>query len=284
MSRSCLIDQTAAGYGSCFLQLAVTKPSIWIPCVLLLADPATGVAAGQGVLVYQRDQVQGGDHWRLRTVRGTVHVWRPSGHEPRTCGAVVYVHGHGSSADRSWKRSRLATQFEQSGRNALFVVPDAPAAKGEWARWPSINQLLEAVAARTGLRRSTGAVVVVAHSSGFRTAASWILDGRVHEIILLDGFHGGRDKFDAWLRRRPDNRLTLVAARSSVLADAWLRRLPRIQVRRRARVPSADDLTTEELSASVLYLRSQFDHERMVRCGQVLPLLLNQTRLGPSLW
>jgi len=265
--------------------LLVTKAGIWILCVVSWwATPATGTAAGRGILVHQRDRVRGGDHWRLLTDRGTVHVWRPSGHEPRTSGAVVYVHGHGSSADHSWKRARLASQFEQSGRNALFVVPDAPARQGERIRWPSIDRLLETVAARTGLRRPTGAVVVVAHSSGFRTAASWILDDQVHEIILLDGFHGGRDRFDAWLRRRPDNRLTLVAARSSVLADAWLRRLPRIEVRRRARVPIADDLTTEELSASVLYLRSQFGHERMVRCGQVLPLLLNQTRLGPSLW
>jgi len=248
----------------------------------LVALPSPGWTSGRGVLVEKRDQVGGGDHWRLLTERGAIHIWRPSGYDPETSGTVVYVHGYGSSADRSWRSSGLVAQFRKSGRNALFVVPDAPGRRGQELTWLSARELLDTIAARTGVRRPAGAVVVAAHSSGFRTAAAWTLDPQVREIILLDGFHGSREAFDAWLRRRNDNRLTLVAARSRVLAEAWLRGVHR--VRRRGRVPKVDDLTAAEASASVLYLRSQFSHEAMVRCGRVLPLLLAQTRLAPSLW
>jgi pimeloyl-ACP methyl ester carboxylesterase len=255
---------------------------LWI-LVCLLVAPSTSAAAGRGVLVYKHDQVGGGDHWRLLTDSGAIHVWRPSGYDPETSGTVIYVHGYGSSADRSWKSSKLVSQFHKSGRNALFVVPDAPRRRGQELTWASTRELLGTVAARTGVKRPAGAVVVVAHSSGFRTAAAWTLDPRVREIILLDGFYGSREAFNAWLQRRPDNRLTLVAARSRVLADAWLRAgVPK--VRRRKWVPRSDDLTAAEVTASVLYLRSQFSHEAMVRCGRVLPLLLAQTRLASSLW
>ena len=73
----------------------------------------------------------GGEHVRIATKRGPVHVWRPAGYDPLTAGIVLYVHGYYTTSDKAWAEHRLAEQFAASGRNALFIVPRAPWRCGE---------------------------------------------------------------------------------------------------------------------------------------------------------
>src|SRR5262249_8267144 len=105
---------------------------------------ATAAAHGETVL--------GGEHWRLGTSRGTVHVWRPEGYDWRSAGVVVYIHGYYTSADSSWNDDRLANQFHESRRNALFIVPEAPSSGEDPVVWPSLDSLLITVQRETRTR------------------------------------------------------------------------------------------------------------------------------------
>ncbi|MBU4242682.1 MAG: hypothetical protein KKF52_05625, partial [Nanoarchaeota archaeon] len=245
----------------------------------LVSPAATAAPVPRGVVVYQRDALLEGIHVRLNLPPGVVHLWQPPGYDPATAGLVVYVHGFGSSADRAWRGSHLARQFLASRRNALFVVPDSPSGAGQRLAWPRLSELL-AVVARTDLALpEAGAhVVLVGHSSGHRTVARWIADPAVAEVLLLDGFASQRRVFASWLRRSLAHRLVLVGARANGPARAWLQQLsPRLARRARDTVPR--QLSGPEASVAVLYLRSQYGHVQMVRGQQVIPLLVNQSRL-----
>jgi pimeloyl-ACP methyl ester carboxylesterase len=249
-----------------------------VVCALLLVA-GTAQARSAGVMVYKRATLERGVHWRIQTARGAVHVWQPPGYQARTAGLVVYIHGLGSSADHAWRQSRLAARFLASGRNALFIVPEGPRSRGNRVTWPDLEQLLRTVVVRTEARRPSGHVVVVAHSSGYQTAAQWTRHRRLKEIILLDGLYGRQQAFTRWLARDGDCRLVLVAARSRGMAEAWIDELPFVE--RRERIPTrAGQFRAEELKAQLLYLRSQYGHTEMVRVSTVLPVLLGASRLG----
>src|SRR5690349_5160861 len=49
---------------------------------------------GEGVVI--------GDHARLETPRGPVHVWTPRGYDPETAITVIYVHGYQIDVDEAW--------------------------------------------------------------------------------------------------------------------------------------------------------------------------------------
>src|SRR5688572_19060357 len=119
------------------------------------------------------DRAEGGWHWRLQTHAGALHVWIPAGYDARTAGVVVHLHGFNTEVDDAWVRQRLARQFRQGGRNAMYVVPQA--ARGGWEHigWPSVAALLGAVqGARIPVPR--GDVVLVGHSGAFRTISEWL--------------------------------------------------------------------------------------------------------------
>ena len=265
----------------------VPRSAALLTLLVSLTPVGTAAAAApipRGVVVYQRDTLLQGIHVRLNLPLGVVHLWQPPGYDPASAGLVVYVHGFGSSADRAWRGSHLAHQFLASRRNALFVVPDCPSSAEQRLAWPRMSQLL-AVVARTDLALpEAGAhVVLVGHSSGHQTVARWITDPTVAEVLLLDGFASQRRVFAAWLRHSPAHRLVLVGARADGPARAWLRQLsPRLARRARDTVPA--QLSGPEASVALLYLRSQYGHVQMVRSQRVIPLLVNQTRLGPLMW
>jgi len=240
-----------------------------------------GPAASAGVLVHHYDQLHEGEHWRVVTPRGPVHLFRPSDHDPTSAGIVVFMHGHGTTADRSWTTARLASQFAASRANALCVVPEGPQRAGEPVVWPRLDELLVAAAGRAGIELPAGPVVLVGHSSGFHSVTAWMSDPRVVEVILLDGLYGREEELAAWLATSRSHRLILVAERSRSVAEAWVRLVP--GARELGYVPRyLDELTLEERAAPVLYLRSQVGHSEMVTGRAVLPLVLSLTRLAAS--
>ena len=87
------------------------------------------VAAGMALLMCMIFQGaaradDGGRHRRITTARGPVHVWQPSATLSAQSGIVVYVHGLYIDADDAWREHDLGEQFERSGRDAIFIVPD----------------------------------------------------------------------------------------------------------------------------------------------------------------
>jgi hypothetical protein len=227
-------------------------------------------------------EAAGGATWRIGTPRGAVLVWRPAGYRPQDAGVVVYLHGYFTTVDQAAGEHRLFEQFRDSGRNALFIAPEAPAWNGEESVWPELAPLLEEVARRTGLTLPRGPLVVSAHSGGFRTVVLWLGEQRVEEILLLDGLYRYEDRFRAWLELGLPGayrRLVLVGdeTQSSVAllaattpGAAVLQEVPPLRV----------GLTGAARTARLLAIRSQHPHMAIIESGEVLPVLLRSTRLA----
>ena len=227
------------------------------------------------------DHVAGGDHWRLETTRGPVHVWRPDGYDPATAGTVLYVHGYYTSVDETWAADQLADQFARGGRNALFVVPEAPSGAEDDVLWDRLEDLVRVVLAGTGLERPPGPLVTIGHSGAFRTLLPWLASPRVDQIVLLDALYGDVRPFRDWLNAaqgRPVNRMIVVAAETVANAELLLRTF-KGGARRDAIPDSETDLDPRERRARLLYFKSQYTHEELVTDGKVLSLLLRLTPL-----
>lgn len=225
----------------------------------------------------------GGEHLRLETERGPIHVWRPADYDPRTAGTVVYVHGYFTSVDQTWAEDHLAAQFEASGRNALFIAPQSPQSMEDQVPWTSLEALLRTVDRTLPFRLPRGPLVVVGHSGAFRTILYWLRDPRVRYVILLDGLYRGQREFRYWLCSSAgarSHRLVLVADETSQESDRFARRIPGT-ARRRSIPEKLPDFTPREIRAPLLYLRSQYEHVDIVSAGKVIPLVLKLTALKP---
>ena len=223
----------------------------------------------------------GGEHLRLETAQGIVHLWQPADYDPATGGLVIYVHGYFANVDQAWREHALAQQFSRSRENALFVAPEAPAREREPVRWTSLQALLDAVSRERPLPK--GPLVVMGHSGAFRTILPWLSDRRLRHLVLLDGLYGRELPFHAWLRRgRGPSRkqLVVVASETSRKAERFAARY-RAAARRPAIPEDASQFTRKERSAPVLVMRSQYEHMDIVTNGLVIPLLLQLMPLPP---
>lgn len=224
-----------------------------------------------------------GEHTRLETEHGPLHIWIPRNYDSRSAGMVIYIHGYFTSADQTWTDDHLAEQFQESGRNALFLAIDAPKSNFEDVAWKSLGELLRTVQDRTPIPLPHGPLVVIGHSGGFRTILLWLHDPRVQYVILLDGLYAGLADYRFWLRPHPwakPHRMILVAS------DTWRRsnqlaRSTRGAVRRSIIPTQASSFTALETHARLLCLRSQYDHMEMISNGKVIPVLLQITPLKP---
>jgi len=153
---------------------------------------------------------------RIETPKGPIHVFRPPGAGSRA--AVVYVHGYYDTADSAVAKHQLEQQFTASGRDATFIVPEAPLGNEDAVKFPDLAELLRLAGAA-----GAAPVVVIAHSGGYRTVLPWLASPAVRHVILLDALYGGSEAFKAW-GQRGTNTMDLVgydtADASRQLADA----------------------------------------------------------------
>jgi hypothetical protein len=237
----------------------------WLAVVGLL------VLMGAGKPVRKKEA--GGEHIRLETKKGPVHVWIPPGYVSETAGIALYVHGYYTDVDTAWKEHRLAEQFRASGRNALFIVPEAPDGLGQHVFWPELGDLIAEVRKQIGLRRPWGPVVAMVHSGGYRTAVTWLDDDLIDDLVLLDAMYGDEDAFRDWITADDSRGLVLVGADTlrwteSFAREQRLRALGEIPDRARP-VPRGERV----------YLRGQYGHMDLVTNGKVIPVLYRMTRL-----
>ncbi len=221
----------------------------------------------------------GGEHLRLETEFGPVHLWRPENYDASTAGTVVYIHGYFTSADQTWSDDHLAAQFHASARNALFLAIEAPQSNGEDVSWKSLDDLLHAVAGSTTFDLPHGPLVIVGHSGAYRTILLWLRDPRVRYVILLDGLYGGQGEFRSWLRNSPSakpHRMVLVGCDTWRQSNRFARRVSGT-ARRRSIPLKSSTFTPRETRARLLYLRSQYEHSAIISSGKVIPVLLGIT-------
>jgi hypothetical protein len=229
------------------------------------------------VMYEEPDAVADGMHWRLKTERGPVHVWRPAAYDPKTAGLVVYLHGYYLDVDAAWRDHRLAEQFQRSGRNALFVVPEVPTSPNEAVIWKDPAPLLEALRGRLDVPVPKGPIVVAGHSGAYRTIVEWLPSARVKQIVLLDGLYANRSDFFDWLVAKSDGpRPKLVLVPRETLAETNRLLEDFKDAERRPLQPDEPMLRT---GARVLVLAAQDGHMELVTEGRALPLALRLTAL-----
>jgi hypothetical protein len=236
-------------------------------------------------LEVKRDTVAGGDHWRIVTEHGPIHVWRPPGYHDAGAGMLIYVHGHGTTPDGAWKDYNLAAQFRASKQNALFVVAGAQQNTEDSIKWEALGDLLRAVSRGTKLPRPGGRVVVMGHSGAFKTIEKWLDYTPLDHIILLDALFGGIEEYQAWLetaKGHEENKLTLVATTGRTMDNSrdFIRKLKGVVV-----VDGIPDdfseLTKKQRVARVLFVKAQYGHMELVTGKKAIPLLLRRTPLHP---
>lgn len=225
--------------------------------------------------------IAGGQHWRLTTPKGPVHVWRPARYQARTAGIVIYVHGFYTTVDGAMTAHKLAQQFAASRRNAVFIVPEAPSGPDDSISWPDLGALLAAVTDGIGEPLPDGPLVACGHSAAHLTIVKWVNDVRITHIILIDALYAGLLEFLSWLDAMPGNELhsmVIVASGTVKWAEPFFKVVP-YAVKRTGIPASVRDFTRRERAAKVLYVRTNVGHMDLVTRGKTLPVLLQRTRL-----
>lgn len=219
-----------------------------------------------------------GDHWRLTTARGVIHVLRPTRYRRRDAGIVLYVNGFNTTADRDWKAHALPAQLARSGRNALFIAVSGPRTIADGVKFPTLAEVLREVGRQAGLRLPGGHVVALGHSAGYWTISCWLDHPRLDRVILLDGMYGFLEDYRRWIGGSDKRRLILVARGTRRLSLRFIGSLE--GVARRARIPArATQFTRAERAARVVHIDSQYGHRALVSGGRVIPVVLGLTDL-----
>lgn len=249
--------------------LAVAAPSIDATVV----GAVTGAGAGAGTersappaaeVLAQR--VAAGRHWRIATEHGPVHVWIPDGYDAATAATIVFVHGYWINVDQAWASYRLAEQFALSGINAMFVAPEAPRSKWSRIAWPSLGDLVDAVAGGIDIPMPAARLVAVGHSGAFRTLAEWLANSSLDTVVLLDALYVDYGLLP-WLRSSPQHRLVNIVYETGRISNYLHSRLPgtlRVDGLRRTSLPEAP----------IVYVRTGVGHWPLVTDGVALPLAL----------
>jgi hypothetical protein len=141
----------------------------------------------------------------------TVFVAVPSGLDPaRPIDVVVHVHGHDSVLRQTVTAQRLAEQLWRSGRQAMLIVPQGPVAApdgcfGKLEEPGGAARLIadaRDVAWRDGRlpNPELGAVVLSAHSGGYRGTAAMVQRGGVPVagVLLFDALYDRESVFAAF--------------------------------------------------------------------------------------
>lgn len=178
------------------------------------------VALTGAARVADADETRAG-HRRFETAQGAVHVWMPERYDAATADLVLYVHGYWVDVDTAWAEHALPLQFAASGRNALFVVPEAPSGNEDSVAWPRLDALVDAVRSQ-GIDVPPGPAIAVAHSGGYRTVLPWLRDDRLRSVVLLDAMYGGEAQWVDWLEGDPVRRLIVKAALTARRTDQFL--------------------------------------------------------------
>jgi hypothetical protein len=249
---------------------AATSPRA--PAVELAEEAFAPVGAqdldpvGEGIVI--------GDHARLETPRGPVHVWTPRGYDPETAITIVYVHGYQIDVDEAWWAHGLPEQFGHASINAMFIACEAPQDKYEDVRWTSLSGLLDAVEA-AGHALPKGRVTAIGHSGAYRTLEHWVRDARLDTLVLLDAGYGYLWWVRKWLLGKPQRRLIDIGDDAIVFTDQLHRYLLPGSTTLQGFGAFSDQAQVARLArARIIYIRSTIGHYNLASGALALPSVL----------
>lgn len=226
---------------------------------------------------YVNELLDDGRYVRFGTEdNGPVHVWSPRTLK-RDGAVVIYVHGFFTDVDAAMREHRLTAQFRDSGRNAVFIVPEARSWRTDPILWPELPKLLTNVEQRTKTRLPSGPIVLVGHSGAYRTLAGWLTEPRVKQVLLVDGLYGNEKDFEAWLDAGDGHQLVLVGYDTKQRGEWLSKKRPSVTV---DTLPWLyDELPATVRKASLVHVHSErLDHMGLVTDGRLLPWLLHAFR------
>lgn len=226
---------------------------------------------------YVDELLEDGRYIRFGTQdQGPVHVWRPRTYRKETAVTVVYLHGFYTDADKAMLEHALPTQFRDSARNALFIVPETRSWRNDPVLWRDLEQLLTTVERRTRLGRPKGGLIVVAHSGGYRTVLEWLSHRALEKVVLIDGLYGGDDDFSKWAQVSDRAKQLVLVGFDTQQRTEWFLRKHSKAVRVDELPYLFDELAPAYRAAPLLYFRSdRFDHMGLITSGRLLPWLLH---------
>lgn len=263
----------------------------WLLLSLLLSLPALAQSSSSNIdrqppapelNPFLEGKVVGGEHIRLDTPAGTVHLWWPNGYHRPTAGTVIYVHGYFTSVDQAWVDHRLPEQFAASRRNALFIVPEAPSRFPEPVAWPELEPLLRRVRVALHGPLPPGPLVLAGHSGAFRTMLGWLDHPLPRSLVLLDGLYRNEKDFGRWVLKGPSKaprQLLMVALETIDRAERFALQFRGSKVVLDQIPGHLDGFGPNGKSSRLVYARSQFEHMELIEGGRILPLFLQLTPL-----
>lgn len=221
-----------------------------------------------------------GRHLRFGTKdKGAVHVWRPRTFRAAGAVTIVYLHGFFTDVDRAVLEHQLLTQFRDSGRNAIFVVPEARSGRTDPVFWDHLPTLLSTVERRTKLKLPER-VVVVGHSGAYKTIVEWLEHEKLEQVMLVDGLYGNDEEFADWVSaaEAKTRQLVLIGFDTQQRSEWFLKKHP--EAVRLDDLPYLfDELPQATRKAKLVYFQSErFDHMGLVMSGRLLPWLLHAFR------
>jgi hypothetical protein len=220
---------------------------------------------GEGIMI--------GEHARLESARGPIHIWTPRGYDPATAITVVYVHGYGIDVDEAWWGHGLPEQFGHAAINAMFIACEAPQDKWKEVHWTSLSRLLETVEA-SGRALPKGPVAAIGHSGAYRTLEQWVRDPRLDTLVLLDAGYGPLYWVRSWILGKPGRRLIDIGDDTLMFTDYLHRFLPST-VTLQGYSRFADRAFVERLSRErIVYIRSTIGHYPIAHGALALPAVL----------
>jgi hypothetical protein len=253
--------------------LTVAAPSIDASVAASASSAGAEPSAAPPPADVLAQRVAAGRHWRIATERGPVHVWIPDGYDAATAATIVFVHGYWINVDQAWASYRLAEQFALSGINAMFVAPEAPRSKWSRIAWPSLGDLVDAVAGGIDIPMPAARLVAVGHSGAYRTLAEWLANSSLDTVVLLDALYVDYGLLP-WVRASPQHRLVNIVYETGQNSNYLHYRLPatrRVNGLPRGGLPDAP----------ILYIRTAVGHWPLVTDGVALPLALRAIGVPP---
>lgn len=212
-----------------------------------------------------------GNHTRLDTPHGVVHVWAPEGYRAETASLIVYVHGYFVNVDDAWWAHGLPEQFGASSINALFIAVEAPARASQGVSWCSIAELVATVDPHISETMPKGQeVIAIGHSGAYRTLEQWRTDATLDTIVMLDSGYGAHEQWVDWAKQ-PGHRLITVSSDT----EWWFKKLHKdLPTHSIVGFPSRPESLQR---VRLLHIKTTLDHWQVVTTA--LPATLRMLRV-----
>jgi hypothetical protein len=228
----------------------------------------------------------------------TVAVFIPNGfRETGQIDFVVHFHGWNNTVAGTLRTFKLIEQFDESGRNAVLVVPEGPhntpdSFGGKLEDAEGFKRFMDEVVAslrqHTVLKKhdfAVGNIVLSGHSGGYRVMSAILdrggLSSKVREVWLFDALYAETDKFLAWWHREHGRLINIYTDNGGTKDDSEAM-MELLKVRGTKFLAAEESkVAAEELRiARLVFLHTDLGHNDVLEKRKTFGLFLRTSRLA----